>query len=132
MTVSDATRRQAARAAWQDLRPVLAKDAVDLLGESEADAFLTRVDVALFDVHEPLAVLYGDRTDVDELFERALRTVLSAAAERPETLRRLDRRREIDPTWFQRARMQGYVCYVDRFCCTLDRLPDHVDYLAEL
>src|SRR3712207_9143421 len=28
--------------------------------------------------------------------------------------------------------MQGYVCYVDRFCGTLDRLPDKLDHLAEL
>src|SRR3712207_7360624 len=26
----------------------------------------------------------------------------------------------------------GYVCYVDRFCGTLDRLRDHLDYLGEL
>ena len=109
---------------------MLGKDAVELLGDAEADAFLTRVDLALYDVHEPLAVLYGDRAD--DLFERSLRQVLAAAAERPEPLRRLDRRREIDPGWFQRARVQGYVCYVDRFCGTLDRLPAHLDYLAEL
>ncbi len=132
VTVSDAGRRRAARAAWQDLRPRLAKDAVDLLGEAEADAFLARADLAVLDVHEPLAVLYGERADVDELFERSLRTVLAAAAERPEPLRRIDRRREIDPAWFQRSRVQGYVCYVDRFCGTLDALPAHLDYLAEL
>jgi amylosucrase len=28
--------------------------------------------------------------------------------------------------------MQGYVCYVDRFCGTLDALPGRLDYLAEL
>ena len=28
--------------------------------------------------------------------------------------------------------MQGYVCYVDRFCGTLDRLPGHLDHLTEL
>ena len=109
---------------------MLGKDAVELLGNADADAFLTRVDVALLDVHEPLSVLYGERAD--ELFERALRVVLAAAAQRPAPLRRLDRRREIDPGWFQRARVQGYVCYVDRFCGTLDRLPGHLDYLAEL
>jgi amylosucrase len=51
VTVSDAERRRVARTAWQDVRPVLAKDAVELLGEADADAFLTRVDVSLFDVH---------------------------------------------------------------------------------
>jgi amylosucrase len=129
---SQADRRRAADLAWRALRPRLAGDAVRVLGPEEADAFLTRVEVSLVDIHEPLAVLYGERADVDAVFERALRTALAAAAERPGDLRRLDRRREIDPAWFQRARMQGYVCYVDRFCGTLRELPGTLDYLAEL
>jgi amylosucrase len=128
MTASDAARRGAAERAWRALRPELAAEAEAALGE-EADAFLTRAELALFDVHEPLAVLYDDP---DELFARALRTVLAAAADRPAPLRRLDRRREIDPAWFQRARVQGYVCYVDRFCGTLEQLPGHLDHLGEL
>src|SRR3954469_3643109 len=131
-TASGADRRTAAEQAWQVLRPRLADDAVAALGPEEADAFLTRVGVALLDVHEPLALLYAERADVDALFERALRTALAAAAERPDRLRRLDRRREIDPAWFQDTRMQGYVCYVDRFCGTLAELPGRLDYLGEL
>jgi amylosucrase len=125
-----AAHRDAAARAWAALRPRLTANAVAALGEADADAFLTRAGLALFDVHVPLAVLYGDRADA--LFDRALRTALTAAAERPEPLRRLDRRREIDPGWFQRARVQGYVCYVDRFCGTLARLPEHLDHLEEL
>jgi amylosucrase len=128
---SDATRR-AAEVAWQALRPRLTDDAVTALGADEADAFLTRVQVALVDIHEPLALLYGGRADVDALFEQAVRVALAAAAERPAELRRLDRRREIDPGWFQDTRMQGYVCYVDRFCGTLGELPGKLDYLGEL
>jgi amylosucrase len=123
---------QAAGQAWQRIRPALAAEATAALGAAEADAFLTRVEVALVDVHAPLAVLYGERGDVDDLLHRALQTVLAAAAERPAELRSLDRRREIDPHWFQRERMQGYVCYVDRFCGTLAGLPERLDHLAEL
>jgi amylosucrase len=47
-------------------------------------------------------------------------------------LTRLDRRREIDPAWFQRSRMIGYVCYTDRFAGTLAGVGQHLDYLAEL
>jgi amylosucrase len=129
---SDAARRRAAEVAWQALRPRLTDDAVTALGADEADAFLTRVQVALVDIHEPLALLYGERADVDALFEQAVRVALAAAAERPAELRRLDRRREIDPGWFQDTRMQGYVCYVDRFCGTLGELPGKLDYLGEL
>ncbi|MGY1786832.1 alpha-amylase family protein [Geodermatophilus sp. SYSU D00698] len=122
--------RAGARRAWAALRPRLADEAVAVLGEAEADAFLARADLALHDVHEPLAVLYGDAAD--DLFARGLRAALAAAAERPEPLRRTDRRREIDPAWFQRARVQGYVCYVDRFCGTLAELPGRLGHLAEL
>ena len=86
---------------------------------------------SLDDLHEPIARLYGADV-VDDLFERGVRIALAAAAERPAELRRLDRRREIDPGWFQRPSMQGYVCYVDQFCGTLSKLPDRLDYLAEL
>ncbi|MGY1685052.1 alpha-amylase family protein [Geodermatophilus sp. SYSU D00867] len=122
--------RAGARRAWAALRPRLADEAVAVLGEAEADAFLARADLALHDVHEPLAVLYRDAAD--DLFARGLRAALAAAAERPEPLRRIDRRREIDPAWFQRARVQGYVCYVDRFCGTLAELPGRLGHLAEL
>jgi amylosucrase len=132
MTASEAARREAARRAWSTLLPGLGADATDALGADEADAFLARAEAALFEVHEPLAVLYGERADVDVLFDRAVRTALAAAAQRPAELRRLDRRREIDPGWFQRARVQGYVCYVDRFCGTLAQLPERLDYLGEL
>jgi amylosucrase len=123
--------RAAAARAWSSLRPRLAEDAAAALGADEADAFLTRVELALSDVHDPLVELYPD-ADADALFERAVRVALAAATARPAALRRLDRRREIDPGWFQRTRMQGYVCYVDRFCGTLAELPDRLDYLAEL
>ena len=57
---------------------------------------------------------------------------LEAAAQRPAALRLLDRRREIDPAWFQRSRMIGYVCYADRFAGSLPGVRQHLDYLAEL
>ena len=58
---------------------------------------------------------------------------LDAAAARPAALRMLDRRREIDPAWFQRSRMIGYVCYADRFAGSLPGCPaEHLDYLVEL
>ncbi|MET0765029.1 MAG: alpha-amylase family protein [Blastococcus sp.] len=132
MTASDAVRRRAADQAWQAVRSQLAEDAGNALGQDDADAFLARIEVALADIHGALAELYGDRADVGALLDRALRVALDAAAERPPELRRLDRRREIDPGWFQRTRMQGYVCYVDRFCGTLADLPDRLGYLQEL
>ncbi len=98
----------------------------------EAVAFVARVEHNLLDIYEPLDVLYGGEHDTAELFERLVLMSLDSAAARPGELRWLDRRREIDPGWYQRARNLGYVCYVDRFSGTLDKLPERLDYLAEL
>ncbi|MGX5653550.1 alpha-amylase family protein [Geodermatophilus nigrescens] len=100
------------------------------LGADEADAFLTRVSLALPDLTAALTGLYGERAG--DVLARGLRTALAAAAERPAPLRRIDRRREIDPGWFQSPGVQGYVCYVDRFCGTLRELPPRLDHLQDL
>jgi amylosucrase len=126
----DVQRR--AVAAWKRLRPRLEADAERALGRPDGQAFLARIDVQLFDVYEPLRALYGDAHDVDALVERLVGLALAAAGERPADMREVDRRREIDPHWYQRARMIGYVCYVDRFCGSLAELPPRLAYLEEL
>jgi amylosucrase len=134
-TRPDAERRRRAVAALARLRPGLAVEAEQFLGRAEAVAFLARLDVWFDDVHAPLEALYGDeRPDehTDELVGRLVRLALCAAAERPVDLRETDRRREIDPSWFQHQRMLGYVAYTDRFAGTLDALPGRLDHLAEL
>jgi amylosucrase len=102
------------------------------LDAPEADAFLARLGLLGPDISGPLGQVYGGRADVDTLVRDCVRDALAAAARRPPPLRRIDRRREIDPAWFQRARMIGYVCYTDRFAGTLAGVGQHLDYLAEL
>ena len=102
------------------------------LGADEADAFLARLEQLTFDILEPLEHVYGGRTDCGQLAADLVGDALEAAAARPPALRRLDRRREIDPAWFQRSRMIGYVCYADRFAGSLPGVGGHLDYLAEL
>jgi amylosucrase len=102
------------------------------LDPAEADAFLARLELLTPDVSGPLTQVYGDRADVDALVRDCVLDALEATAARPPALRRLDRRREIDPAWFQRARMVGYVGYTDRFAGTLTGVGQHLDYLAEL
>ncbi len=125
-----ATRR--ARVSWQDRYPRLVADVLSALGRAEGVVFTTRLDIAVADLIEALATVYGEASDIAALCERGVRQALAAAAERPEELRLLDRRREVDREWFQRQRMLGYVCYTERFCGTLAQLPRHIDYLAEL
>jgi amylosucrase len=102
------------------------------LGPAEADAFLARLETLSFDITGPLGLLYGGVTDVGKLATELVLDALEAAAARPPELRRLDRRREIDPAWFQRSRMIGYVCYADRFAGSLRGVGEHLDYLVEL
>ncbi|MHA6794007.1 alpha-amylase family protein [Pseudonocardia bannensis] len=126
----DAERRRRAAAALRRLRPALVGEAEQVLGRAEAVAFLARLDLWFADVHGPLDALYPGA--LDELVARLVRSALRAAAERPADLRETDRRREVDPRWYQDPRMVGYVAYTDRFCGTLDALPAQLDYLAEL
>ncbi|MGH3204976.1 MAG: amylosucrase [Streptosporangiaceae bacterium] len=107
-------------------------EARNRLGAIEADAFLTRLEQLSVDILEPLSQVYGAVTDAGKFAAELVLDALHAAAERPAALRLLDRRREIDPAWFQRSRMIGYVCYTDRFAGTLAGVRRHLDYLAEL
>ena len=113
-----------------ELRPAVEREARERLGATEADAFLTRLDQLSFDILEPLSQVYGAHSD--QLARDLVLDALSKAAERPTAQRLLDRRREIDPAWFQRSRMIGYVCYADRFAGSLQGVREHLDYLAEL
>jgi amylosucrase len=112
------------------LRPAIEREAQARLGRTEADAFLTRLEQLSFDIEEPLTQVYG--ADADKLAIELVRDALDKAAQRPQAQRLLDRRREIDPAWFQRSRMIGYVCYADRFAGSLQGVRQHLDYLAEL
>jgi amylosucrase len=102
------------------------------LGFQEADAFLARLEQLSFDIAGPLGQVYGDVVDVTGFVTDLVLDALDAAAERPVELRLLDRRREIDPAWFQRSRMIGYVCYADRFAGSLPGVREHLDYLVDL
>ena len=112
------------------LRPALADEARRVLGRGEAVAFLARLDLWFADIHGPISALYGEQCDglIDELVRHAL----AAADRRPPDLRDVDRRREIDPRWYQHQRMVGYVAYTDRFAGTLEKLSGRLDHLAEL
>jgi len=110
-----------------ELRATVEREALARLGAAEADAFLTRLDQLSFDILEPLGQVYGAVTDPGQLATELVLDALDAAARRPQTQRLLDRRREIDPAWFQRSRMIGYVCYADRFARSLPGVRQHLD-----
>jgi len=131
----DSERRRRAATALARLRPVLSEEAERALGRAEAVGFLARLDLWFLDLHAPVEALYGDDDHPDapdELAGRLVRLALDAAALRPTELRETDRRREVEPRWYQEPRTVGYVAYTDRFCGSLDALPKRLDHLAEL
>ncbi len=130
--VTERARREQATAAVAAARAEILQRAAAALPTDEADALAARLDRYGRDAALPLAWLYGDREDYQALVARLLRAVVDAAAARPHELRRLDRRREIDPEWFLRETMVGYVCYADRFAGDLDGVRERVGYLEEL
>ena len=101
------------------LDPAAEDEVRQRLGHQEADAFLARLEHLSFDIAEPLEQVYGGVTETTAFVTGLVLDALEAVAERPTALRLLDRRREIDPAWFQRSRMVGYVCYADRFAGSL-------------
>ncbi|QNG55752.1 alpha-amylase family protein [Pseudonocardia petroleophila] len=126
---SDGERARSAADALARLRPGVVEEARRCLGSVEAVGFVARLDRWFADVHVPLSALYPDP---DGLAAMIVHLALRAAAQRPADLRAVDRRREVDPGWFQHERMVGYVAYTDRFAGTLDALPARLDHLAEL
>ena len=85
----------------------------------------------LTDAEGPLRVLYPDN-DQQQLCRDLIERAAHIQAERPAELRALDRRREIDPDWFQHQRHVGYVAYASQFGETLTGVGRHLDYLADL
>jgi amylosucrase len=123
--------RERARVILDELVPDV-RDRVRVLGPIEGEALIARLEQHHLDIVEPLEHLYGDGTDLAILARAVVDVVVDAALARPEALRLLDRRREIDHGWFQRSRMVGYVCYADRFAGDLPSVRERLDYLAEL
>ncbi len=102
------------------------------LTTADRELFTLRLERSEGDLWPMLDALYGHREDYAD-FRGALLAALSRAWEaRPADLRRLDLKRDLEPDWFQRSGMAGYVFYIDRFAGTLKGVLDKLDYLADL
>jgi amylosucrase len=84
------------------------------------------------DLFGMLERLYGHRPDYPRFRDALIGRLEAAWAARPEELKWLDLKRDLEPDWFQRPDMAGYVFYIDRFAGTLRGVLDHLDHLVEL
>ena len=84
------------------------------------------------DLFPMLEALYGARDDYPAFRTKLLKVLRKGWADRPEDLKRLDLARDLEPDWFQRPGMAGYVFYIDRFAGNLQGVLDKLDYLEDL
>jgi amylosucrase len=84
------------------------------------------------DLFPMLEALYGARADFGAFRDKLVKVLRKGWADRPEDLKRLDLARDLEPDWFQRPGMAGYVFYIDRFNGTLQGVLDRLDYLEDL
>ncbi len=99
---------------------------------AQDDIFSLRLDRSGPDLWPMLQALYGHRPDYDAFCAKLLKTLRKAWEARPADLRRLDLKRDLEPDWFQRPDMAGYVFYIDRFAGNLQGVLEKLDYLEDL
>ncbi len=100
-----------------------------------------RADDAIFDLRltrsapdlwPMLEALYGQRPEYAAFKVSLTQAMQDAWSARPADLKLLDLKRDLEPDWFLRSDMAGYVFYIDRFAGTLRGVLDKLDYLADL
>lgn len=84
------------------------------------------------DLWPMLDALYSQRPDYPAFREALLTALRKGWDARAPDLRRLDLQRDLEPDWFQRPSLAGYVFYIDRFAGTLPGVLEKLPYLEDL
>lgn len=99
---------------------------------AQDDVFDLRLARSADDLWPMLDALYGQHPGYDAFRKHLLFALRKGWNARPADLKRLDLKRDLEPDWFLRPRMAGYVFYIDRFAGNLLGLLDKLDYLTDL
>jgi len=99
---------------------------------SDDEIFALRLARSAPDLWPMLEALYGARPDYAAFRADLLAALRQGWAARSDALKRLDLVRDLQPDWFQRPDMAGYVFYIDRFAGNLQGVLDRLDYLSDL
>jgi amylosucrase len=100
--------------------------------DADDELFDLRLNRSAPDLWSMLEALYGHRDDYQTFTAALTKALRKAWKDRAPDLKRLDLKRDLEPDWFQRADMAGYVFYIDRFAGTLPKVLEKLDYLEEL
>ncbi len=96
------------------------------------DLFGLRFARSRDDLFGMLGRLYGAHPDYPAFTEALGAALREAWRKRPRDLKWLDLRRDLEPDWFQRPGMAGYVFYIDRFAGDLAGVREKLPYLKDL
>lgn len=114
------------------MRHAEARIAASPLDAQARDLFLMRFARSERDLFDPLAILYGKHPAYAAFVNNLVDALVQLQEERPAALRRHDLEADLEPDWFMRPAMVGYVFYVDRFAGTIRGVLERLDYLEEL
>ena len=98
----------------------------------QKDIFDLRLERSAADLWPMLDQLYGNDPRYPQMRSDLLAQMRKAWAARPADLKTLDLQRDLEPDWFQRPQMVGYVFYIDRFAGNIRGIHDKLDYLTSL
>jgi len=99
---------------------------------SDAELYEMRALRSAEDLWPMLEALYGAHPGYDAFRADLTRAMRAAWEARAPELKRLDLARDLEPDWFQRPGMVGYVFYIDRFAGDLKGVRKRLEYLADL
>jgi amylosucrase len=94
--------------------------------------FELRLERSRRDLFDMLERLYGRHPGYARFRNDVEKTMRAAWSRRPNDLKWLDMKRDLEPDWFQRPDMVGYVFYIDRFAGNLTGVLSKLDYLEEI
>ncbi len=98
----------------------------------QKDIFDLRLERSAADLWPMLDQLYRGDPRYGQMRKDLLAAMRKSWAQRPADLKTLDLQRDLEPDWFQRPDMVGYVFYIDRFAGDLKGVHDKIDYLESL
>ena len=99
---------------------------------AEEEIFTLRLERSAPDLWPMLEALYGQHQDYEGFGDRLRAALRKGWAARPKDLKTLDLKRDLEPDWFLRPNMAGYVFYIDRFAGNLKDVLTKLDYLEDL